>query len=100
MRTRAGSERLRLAPGYNPRRTFLLSDSREARRIVEQPTDRTHRIGQTRRVIATRLVARSTIEEKILELQAAKRSLADAILSADEGVLSAIGREELELLLG
>lgn len=68
--------------------------------VEAQAIDRTHRIGQTRRVIATRLVARSTIEEKILELQAAKRSLADAILSADAGVLSAIGREELELLLG
>lgn len=68
--------------------------------VEAQAIDRTHRIGQTRRVIATRLVARSTIEEKILELQAAKRSLADAILSADAGVLAAIGREELELLLG
>ncbi len=68
--------------------------------VEAQAIDRTHRIGQTRHVIATRLVARSTIEEKILELQAAKRSLAEAILSADAGVLSAIGREELELLLG
>ncbi|MGQ0643159.1 MAG: DEAD/DEAH box helicase [Gemmatimonadaceae bacterium] len=68
--------------------------------VEAQAIDRTHRIGQTRRVIATRLVARNTIEEKILELQAAKRSLADAILSADAGVLSAIGRAELELLLG
>ncbi len=68
--------------------------------VEAQAIDRTHRIGQTRRVIATRLVARNTIEEKILELHAAKRSLADAILSADAGVLAAIGREELDLLLG
>lgn len=68
--------------------------------VEAQAIDRTHRIGQTRHVIATRLVARGTIEEKILELHAAKRSLADAILSADAGVLSAIGRAELELLLG
>ena len=52
------------------------------------------------RVIATRIVARDTIEEKILELQASKRALADAILGQDQGVLAQIGREELEMLLG
>jgi len=67
--------------------------------VEAQAIDRTHRIGQMRRVIATRLVARRTIEEKILELQASKRALADAILSADQGVLAKIGREELEALL-
>ena len=44
-------------------------------------------------------VARATIEEKILALQATKRALADAILAADNGVLAKIGREELEALL-
>ena len=68
--------------------------------VEAQAIDRAHRIGQTRRVIATRLVARDTIEEKILQLQSNKRALADAILSADQGVLAGIGREELELLLG
>ena len=50
-------------------------------------------------MIATRLVARDTIEEKILELQASKRALADAILGQDQGVLAQIGRAELEMLL-
>jgi superfamily II DNA or RNA helicase len=68
--------------------------------VEAQAIDRTHRIGQTRHVIATRFVARGTIEEKMLELQATKRSLAEAILTADEGVLRSIGRAELELLLG
>lgn len=67
--------------------------------VEAQAIDRAHRIGQTRRVIATRIVARDTIEEKILELQASKRALADAILGQDQGVLSQIGREELEMLL-
>ncbi|HEX4681831.1 MAG TPA: DEAD/DEAH box helicase [Gemmatimonadaceae bacterium] len=67
--------------------------------VEAQAIDRAHRIGQTRRVIATRLVARGTIEEKVLELQASKRALADAILGADQGALAGIGREELELLL-
>jgi SNF2 family DNA or RNA helicase len=67
--------------------------------VEAQAIDRAHRIGQTRHVIATRLVARETIEEKILELQASKRALADAILTADQGVLSRITRDELEMLL-
>jgi SNF2 family DNA or RNA helicase len=67
--------------------------------VEAQAIDRAHRIGQTRRVIATRLVARDTIEEKILQLQASKRALADAILGQDQGVLARIGRAELELLL-
>ena len=68
--------------------------------VEAQAIDRAHRIGQTSRVIATRIVARDTIEEKILELQASKRALADAILGQDQGVLAQIGREELAMLLG
>jgi SNF2 family DNA or RNA helicase len=44
-------------------------------------------------------IAAGTIEGKILELQASKQALADAILAADQGMLTAIGRAELELLL-
>ena len=68
--------------------------------VEAQAIDRAHRIGQARSVIATRLVARGTVEEKIIELQASKRALADAILGQDQGVLAGIGREELEVLLG
>lgn len=67
--------------------------------VEAQAIDRAHRIGQQRHVIATRLVARDTVEEKILELQQSKRDLADAILGEDRGALAEIGREELELLL-
>jgi hypothetical protein len=68
--------------------------------VEAQAIDRAHRIGQTKRVIATRIVARDTIEEKILELQASKRALANAILGQDQGGLAEIGGEELRLLLG
>ena len=67
--------------------------------VEAQAVDRTHRIGQTRPVFAYRLVARGTVEEKVLELQATKRALADAIVRADEGVLRGLRREDLELLL-
>ena len=68
--------------------------------VEAQAIDRAHRIGQTKPVIATRIVARNTIEEKILDLQASKRALAEAILGQDQGVLSQIGRAELAMLLG
>ena len=68
--------------------------------VEAQAIDRAHRIGQSRHVIATRIVARGTIEEKILELQARKRDLADSILSEDNSVLRKLEMEDLELLLG
>jgi SNF2 family DNA or RNA helicase len=67
--------------------------------VESQAIDRAHRIGQTRPVFAYRLIARNTVEEKVLELQAKKRALADAIITADNSLISDLGREELELLL-
>ena len=67
--------------------------------VEAQAIDRAHRIGQTRPVFATRLVARDTVEEKILELQQSKRDLADAIIQADESLIATLSREDLELLL-
>jgi superfamily II DNA or RNA helicase len=67
--------------------------------VEAQAVDRAHRIGQTRTVFAYRLVARDTVEEKILELQAGKRALADAIVQADQSVIANLTREDLELLL-
>jgi SNF2 family DNA or RNA helicase len=68
--------------------------------VEAQAIDRAHRIGQSRPVFAYRIVARATIEEKILALQDRKRRLADAIVSADQGLLRQLTREDLELLLG
>jgi len=68
--------------------------------VEMQAIDRTHRIGQVKPVFAYRLVARETVEERILELQAHKRALADAILDAGTGGLRGLQREDLEALLG
>ena len=67
--------------------------------VEAQAIDRAHRIGQTRRVFAYRLIARDTVEEKVLALQATKRDLADAIINADNNVISNITAEDLKLLL-
>ncbi len=67
--------------------------------VEAQAIDRSHRIGQTRPVFAYRLIARDTVEEKVLELQRTKRALADAIINADNSLIRSLGREDLELLL-
>ena len=67
--------------------------------VEAQAIDRAHRIGQTGRCSPIRLIARDTVEEKVLELQAAKRQLADAIVRADESLIRDLRREDLELLL-
>jgi len=67
--------------------------------VETQAIDRTHRIGQTRKVFAYRIIARDTVEEKVLELQQTKRDLADAIINADNSLIRNLAREDLELLL-
>lgn len=67
--------------------------------VEAQAIDRSHRIGQTQRVFAYRLVCRDTVEEKILELQQKKRELADAILNADNRLIQNLTRDDLEFLL-
>jgi SNF2 family DNA or RNA helicase len=67
--------------------------------VEAQAVDRAHRIGQTRPVFAYRLIARDTVEEKVLELQKTKRELADAILGEDNSLIRDLKREDLELLL-
>jgi SNF2 family DNA or RNA helicase len=67
--------------------------------VEAQAVDRAHRIGQTRRVFAYRLICRDTVEEKIIELQRSKRELADAIVSADNSLIRSLTAEDLQLLL-
>jgi SNF2 family DNA or RNA helicase len=64
-----------------------------------QAIDRTHRIGQTRRVFAYRLIAKDTVEEKVVELQKQKRELADAIITANESLIRKLTAEDLQEIL-
>jgi superfamily II DNA or RNA helicase len=67
--------------------------------VEAQAIDRSHRIGQVNNVFAYRLIAKDTVEQKILDLQQKKRELADAILDADNRMLQKLTREDLEFLL-
>jgi superfamily II DNA or RNA helicase len=67
--------------------------------VEAQAIDRAHRIGQTRTVFAYRLIASDTIEEKVLQLQAGKRDLADAIINEDNSLIRNLTTDDLKLLL-
>ncbi len=62
--------------------------------VEAQAIDRSHRIGQHKKVIAYRLITRDTVEQRVQELQASKRELAAAIMGeADEAGSTSGGRQ-------
>jgi SNF2 family DNA or RNA helicase len=65
-----------------------------------QAIDRSHRIGQANPVFCFRLIARDTIEERIVELQKRKTDLAGALLSDDAGSLKSLSQEDITYLVG
>ena len=67
--------------------------------VEAQAIDRAHRIGQTRHVVAYRLLARGTVEDKVVELQKQKRELAEALLGGDGASVGGLTREDLATLL-
>jgi superfamily II DNA or RNA helicase len=64
-----------------------------------QAADRAHRIGQENPVLIHRLVARGTVEDRILELQKRKLALAGSVLEGSAQATS-LTREDLMALLG
>ncbi|MCC2548224.1 SNF2 family helicase [Hymenobacter sp. BT175] len=63
--------------------------------VENQAIDRAHRIGQTQKVVAVRLICPGTIEEKIMELQEAKRELAQDLIRTDATLVKSLTRQEL-----
>ncbi len=63
--------------------------------VEDQATDRAYRIGQTRPVQVHRLIAEGTVEDRIAEMLAAKRQLADAVLAGGEAALTELSDAEL-----
>lgn len=63
-----------------------------------QATDRAHRIGQQETVQVFSLIMKNSIEEKIMELQAQKKNLADTFVEGNEGSISTMSLDEMKSL--
>lgn len=67
--------------------------------VEAQATDRAHRIGQDKPVIAVRLISEDTVEERILALQAAKKELAEAAIGGADSFTGKLSRSDLMSVL-
>ncbi len=68
--------------------------------VEDQATDRAHRIGQTKVVTVYRLIAKGTVEEKILQLSDKKRELVSNVLSTEGTALKGLTKQDLDELFG
>jgi SNF2 family DNA or RNA helicase len=53
--------------------------------VEQQAIDRTHRIGQTKKVFAYRMLCRNSVEERILTLQQRKARLTEELVDGNDG---------------
>jgi non-specific serine/threonine protein kinase len=67
--------------------------------VEAQAIDRTHRIGQTNKIVAYRMICKDTVEEKVMLLQARKRALAEGLVTEDAGFIKKLSREDVAFLL-
>lgn len=79
--------------------TVILADPWWNPAAEAQAADRAHRIGQDKPVLIYRLVAASTVEEKVIALQTRKKALADALYDESGQSLGQLTAEDLQSLL-
>ncbi len=64
----------------------------------QQAIDRSHRIGQVKKVFAYRMICKDTVEEKILQLQEKKRSLAADLVADEAGFVKQLSQDDVAFL--
>ena len=66
--------------------------------VEQQAVDRTHRIGQTQKVFAYKMICKDSIEEKILSLQQKKKSLSTELISGETSFVKKLTRDDIQFL--
>lgn len=66
--------------------------------VEQQAIDRAHRIGQTQSVFAYKMICKDTIEEKILQLQEKKKSVADDLVNIESGTIKKLSKDDVMAL--
>lgn len=67
--------------------------------VEEQATDRAHRIGQTKKVFVYKLIAKGTIEQRIMDMQERKRAIASSVYDEEGNFNLKFSEQDLEALL-
>lgn len=63
--------------------------------VEMQASDRAHRIGQTKKVFTYKLIAKDTVEEKILQLQQQKRELVKQLITTESGFFKSLTKNDI-----
>jgi len=66
--------------------------------VEQQAIDRTHRIGQTKKIFAYKMICKDTVEEKIVQLQQRKKQIANDLVTEDAGFIKKLCKEDVEFL--
>ena len=67
--------------------------------VEDQATDRAYRIGQKRTVYSVKLIAKGTVEEKVVEMQKRKRAIINATVESDEEMVKSMTWSDVQELL-
>lgn len=67
--------------------------------VEQQAIDRTHRIGQKKKVFIYKFITKDTVEEKILALQNKKRSVAESLITTEGSFVKSLSAEDIREIL-